>query len=77
MSLRELAEAGDSLALLKALQRRIATQLDRTDSARDVAALSKQLRDVTREIEEYEPSAEMAPKTTALELVRSKHKKGA
>lgn len=77
MSLRELAEAGDSLALLKALQRRIATQLDRTDSARDVAALSKQLRDVTREIEEYEPSTEMAPKTTALELVRGKHKKGA
>ncbi len=77
MSLRELAEAGDSLALLKALQRRIAAQLDRTDSARDVAALSKQLRDVTREIEEYEPSVEMAPKTTALELVRSKHKKGA
>lgn len=77
MSLRELAEAGDSLALLKALQRRIATQLDRTDSARDVAALSKQLRDVTREIEEYEPSISETPKTTALELVRSKHKKGA
>lgn len=77
MSLRELAEAGDSLALLKALQRRIATQLDRTDSARDVAALSKQLRDVTREIEDYEPSVDESPKTTTLELVRSKHKKGA
>lgn len=77
MGLVEIVEDGDSLKLLKALQRRIASQLDRTDSARDVAALSKQLRDVTIEIDNYRAEAEAASTTTVLELVRKKHKKEA
>lgn len=77
MGLVDVLEDGDSLKLLKALQRRIASQLDRTDSARDVAALSKQLRDVTIEIDNYRAEAEAASTTTVLELVRKKHKKEA
>lgn len=77
MGLVEIVEDGDSLKLLKALQRRIASQLDRTDSARDVAALSKQLRDVTIEIDNYRAEADAASTTTVLELVRKRHKKEA
>lgn len=77
MGLVDIVEDGDSLKLLKALQRRIASQLDRTDSARDVAALSKQLRDVTIEIDNYRAEADAASTTTVLELVRKKHKKEA
>ena len=77
MGLVDVLEDGDSLKLLKALQRRIASQLDRTDSARDVAALSKQLRDVTIEIDNYRAEADAASTTTVLELVRKRHKKEA
>lgn len=77
MGLVDIVEDGDSLKLLKALQRRIASQLDRTDSARDVAALSKQLRDVTIEIDNYRAEADAASTTTVLELVRKRHKKEA
>lgn len=77
MSLVDIVNEGDSLKLLKALQKRIALQLDRTDSARDVAALSKQLRDVTIEIDNYQAESNAAATTTVLELVRKKHKKEA
>ena len=77
MGLVDVLEDGDSLKLLKALQRRIASQLDRTDSARDVAALSKQLRDVTIEIDNYRAEEDAASTTTVLELVRKRHKKEA
>ena len=57
--LAETVQRGDSLASLQALRDRLAAQLDATSSARDVAALSRQLTDVLARIESFagpEPS---------------------
>lgn len=49
--LAEIAGTGDYLRTLEALRDRVAAQIDATDSARDVAALSQRLLDVTAAIE--------------------------
>lgn len=50
-SLAATASAGDRGATLRALRDRIAKEIDLTNSARDVAALSRQLTEVLAEIE--------------------------
>ena len=47
-----VAAGGDYLATLEALRDRVAAQIDATDSARDVAALSQRLLDVPAAIED-------------------------
>lgn len=66
---------------LKALRDKLAKELDGCDSCRDMAALSRQLRETMKEIEAIEGQAAAvaegaAPKTT-LELIRTKHTKEA
>lgn len=51
MSLRESAKSGDRLKALQDLRDLIATQLDLTDSARDIAALAARFQSVLSEIE--------------------------
>ena len=75
-NLADIVSSGDSLMLLKALQKRLARQIDQTDSARDVAALSKQLKDVMEMIDGYDKGQDDS-KPTVLELVRSRHRKEA
>ena len=43
-------EKGSELTTLKALQHKIAATIDESNSGRDIAALSKQLREVTEKI---------------------------
>lgn len=62
MSLSEEAPKG-RLAGLIALRDRLAVEVDRCESARDVAALSRQFTDVLLQIDELSVNTESAPKT--------------
>lgn len=62
MSLSEEAPKG-RLAGLIALRDRLAVEVDACESARDVAALSRQFTDVLLQIEELSVNTEVAPKT--------------
>lgn len=62
MSLIEEAPKG-RLAGLVALRDRLAAEVDGCESARDVAALSRQFSDVLLQIDELSTNAESAPKT--------------
>ena len=48
--LAEVIQHNDELKTLKALQMKVAQTLDSTTSARDISALSKQLREITERI---------------------------
>lgn len=62
MSLSEEAPKG-RLAGLIALRDRLAVEVDTCESARDVAALSRQFTDVLLQIDELSVNTESAPKT--------------
>lgn len=49
------AKTGDRLAALSVLRDRLAREIDQCDSARDIAALSRQLTDVLVQIEGLAP----------------------
>ena len=49
-TLADIVANNNELETLKALQMKVATTLDSTTSARDIAALSKQLREITEKI---------------------------
>lgn len=71
MSLREVAGTGDRLETLRALRDRIASQIDETDSARDVAALGQRLMDALGQIDDIEGSTP-EQKGTALDDLRAR-----
>lgn len=61
MNLPDAAGSGDSLAALRALRDRLAAEIHECESARDVAALSRQFRDTLTEIDKLgtaEPTTE-------------------
>jgi len=64
-------EKGDKLTTLKALQNKIARTIDESKSGRDIAALSKQLREVTEEIADYKMRENNG--STVLEEIIKKH----
>lgn len=68
-------EDGDELEMLKCLRHGIALQLEETDSGRDMAALSKQFMDITKEIRALEKSRPKPDRRTALDEARNKRKK--
>lgn len=76
-NLETLARSGDGIALLKALQMRIARQLDETDNARDVAALARRLESITILLNEQEGGAEPEAPVTVLDMIRAKHRREA
>ena len=76
-SLAQLAEGDDDLNMLKCLRIGLARQLEETESGRDMAALSKQFMDVTKEIRELEKLRPKKDRRTALDVARNKRKKGA
>ena len=62
MTLLESVRTGDRRTALVALRDSIAATIDGTDSARDVAALSKRLMEVMREIDALpDPESEADP----------------
>lgn len=50
VSLTEVIKENDELKTLKALQEKVAFTLDNTTSARDIAALTRQLRELSERI---------------------------
>lgn len=74
-TLSELAQGDDDLDMLKCLRMGLARQLEETESGRDMAALSKQFMDVTREIRELEKLRPKKERRTALDVARNKRKK--
>lgn len=62
---------GDELTTLKALQKKIARTIDESKSGRDIAALSKQLREVTARIAEIEEIRKNGD--TVIDEIRKKH----
>ena len=52
--LEDVSAAGDDLATLKALRRKIAAAIDKSNSGRDIAALSRQLTLVMDQIRKLE-----------------------
>ena len=71
MSITKAADSGDRMETLEALRHKLAVAIDQSDSGRDIAALSKQLREVLEEIELAQPEE---PKTrTVREIVRQRH----
>ena len=74
-SLSTLADGGDDLEMLKCLRLGIARQLEETCTGRDMAALSKQFMDVTKEIRALEKARPKTDRRTALDDARNKRKK--
>lgn len=74
-SLADLVSGGDDLEMLKCLRLNIARQLEDTESGRDMAALSKQFMDITKEIRALEKAKPKPDRRTALDEARSKRKK--
>lgn len=74
-TLSDLVDGGDDLEMLKCLRWGIARQLEETESGRDMAALSKQFMDVTKEIRALEKSRPKPDRRTALDEARNKRKK--
>lgn len=56
--LAEVIKENDELKTYKAIQEKIAATIDGSNSGRDIAALSKQLREVTQKIAELEAQTE-------------------
>ena len=57
--LTEVIKENDELKTYKAIQEKIAATIDGSNSGRDIAALSKQLREVTQRIAELEAQTEV------------------
>lgn len=73
MSLHDVATEGDRLSTLRALRDRLATQIDGTDSARDVSSLSQRLMDVLIQISDLEgESAQSEQGGTALDELNAR-----
>lgn len=62
------------LETMKVLQLKLARTIDESNSGRDIAALSRQLREVTAKISELE--AQSSQDDTILNIVRERHKAG-
>ena len=69
----DVAPKGNELETLKVLRDRLAATIDETDSARDVAALSRQMTDVLERIEEVK-SRDNTTNISSLESIRSRFK---
>lgn len=65
--LAEVIKENDELKTYKAIQEKIAATIDGSNSGRDIAALSKQLREVTQRIAELEAQTEADDISTILE----------
>lgn len=70
--IEKAVKTGDRLDTLRALRELLAARLDACDSNRDIAALSRQLVQVTAEIDEIEKESETT--ITSLDAFRKKVK---
>lgn len=72
-------ENGSRLEALMALRRKVSKTIDGTSSGRDIASLSKQLREILAEIEAIKKGTdtEEREQKNVLEIVRIRHQKDA
>lgn len=77
MGLIEAADSGDRLATLRELRGVLARSIYGAESSRDVAALSRQLVDVTAEIAALEKAAEPVRGTALDEFTARRTGRGA
>lgn len=70
-SLSQAIESGDEYRILKATQRIVAAQLEESRSGRDVAALSKQMQELTAKIGALEKARGKASKRSSIERARA------
>ncbi len=68
-NLTKIADMGDELQILKSLRHKLAVTIEESQSGRDVAALSRQLRDVISKISELESGNKEKKAVTTLDLI--------
>lgn len=68
-TLENIVNKADELTILRGLRVKIAKTMDGTESGRDIAALSKQLREVSSRITDLEDNKLDIEKITTLDLV--------
>lgn len=73
-TLEEIADSGDQLATLRALRQKVARTIDRSESGRDIAALSRQLQLISTEIQGLEQAQEA--QDTPLARILAKAREG-
>jgi replicative DNA helicase len=73
-SVTKAQEGGDRIAVLEALASKIATAIDESSSGRDIAALSKQLRDTLNEIDRAHEQSATVPDVVGLALKNRREK---
>lgn len=67
------ALSGDRRAMLLALKRRVARQIDTCDSGRDIAALSKRMMEIAEELDALpDPEAKASPLEAARRRVAAR-----
>ena len=71
----KICNRGNTLEVLKALRNKLATMIDKSNSGRDVAALSRQLQSVMVQISEIEQQ-EDADEIGDILTERQLHKRG-
>ena len=70
-----ISSRGDELETLRALRWKVSDALDRTTSARDIAALSRQLQQIISSISELETRTATTPEEEEIEaIINSKEK---
>jgi hypothetical protein len=73
-SLTKAQATGDRLKTLEALAAKLASAIDESSSGRDVAALSKQLRDTLSEIDSIREAGATVPDVVGLALENRRKK---
>lgn len=74
-SLEAISERGDELETLQALRRKVSKALDTTTSAREIAALSRQLQQLVPKIHELEAQKNAYSKRREFEAIISSKRK--
>ena len=70
----EAASSGDRLQTLKELRGLLAERLEKSNSDRDIASMSKRLMDVTEAIDELEQAIASETEVSSLETIRHRLK---
>lgn len=70
-TLVDAVSSGDEMRILKATRELVANQLQSTESGRDMAALSKQMQELTARISELEKRQGTKKKQSALDKARA------
>lgn len=73
MKILTASNKGDRLETLKAIRQKIARCLDNTDSARDIAALTRQLLTVLEQIQDLESATPPETPKTIIQAIQAKH----